>query len=1194
VSGKNQLYSLAGQGKKYQSVTDYKTPWFKVPTNSTSYIRLFSKLPDSIGSNVNEYPFETHVSAPKVDIIGPDGSVSGHYAWWTADEGVKARLNLRDRYPDTRPDSARMIANLVAPPRGATELIPHWGSIPPDSKEPGYVLDVSGYANIEQLKGNLSQGGVISNISTTYAHAVTAYSQGLLTDVRDGGLKQDLSLVFEKNWAEFSKLPFGRDSYGNGSVTLNYPTPEAQGDGYGAPGKKWEWRESLAPMSAIANNHEIQTRPVFNIEFGGARNIRGPAWELLRDYYRLYQDKELGLVERPDFRNFADGVLRGRTFYPGIRAHKDTQNKEAISHIFNSQNAGSSDPFGGDTWQRGIVPRPIRISTAPYMSRYAFALGLQKSSDGNLRLNMFPFVAVRNPFNVPIRIDGQGGYNGYRVALRGKPREYSTPSLLINAGGKTYDMDLSELFGWNYAPYAGGYSIGLSVPSVTIPPGETWIFTPPDSEFHPIEKNIDAKQGFNLRGGWFMENFGPDDLKIKLGEGGEGGEGVSSISIQIGYNRYSSGGTSYNSGTFIREQIASWPGDVFPGGNTGVDDAVSEHSEPFMIIYTPRIHGGSFTKSISVEALPGPMDRPMALAIAEFLEKPANWSKQTSGQITTEENNFPLYAMSNPLTSTKRPDAQVRWSSVPRGRDVQALYGFHSTTPSWHFSLRPASAIEDLAEASGSLVYSGNSIRSGGQTRFVSAYIPRSPMTSIGQFQTACFTVADHQALYSVGHSFPTPYIKPESVWRWASNWTNYDHTWLINSALWDHFYFSTIAPEVNPTVQGIPTVKRPQIQVWEDFRTGKDSLLNQSFVLNPIADTRLATRLINDADGYLKSAEFLYQNGTFNINSTDERAWKAILGGNRSAPVPTTNSQGSTAGSIGGPKDSTNKALTALPRFSPLAFGANETKNFAHHTDINDKMASWKSAKALDDTQLEKLAQAIVKKIRLRWSYDRNMTKPTLKYEGTDGITKITRPFFSLAEFVNRALLPDKGGDPPDIPGNGKLGVIQAAIFHADKKLAANINGGMYQDGLDINQSKLANAEGGLGSFPAPEVANHPDGPFPVSTGAPGTLLQGDILQAIGSKISPRSDTFTIRTYGDVGGLAGGKATGRAWLEAVVQRTPEYVDNSKGKNGNAPHDPQPHRQVKEGFKEKLSPVNKYLGRRFRIVSVRWLSENEL
>lgn len=50
------------------------------------------------------------------------------------------------------------------------------------------------------------------------------------------------------------------------------------------------------------------------------------------------------------------------------------------------------------------------------------------------------------------------------------------------------------------------------------------------------------------------------------------------------------------------------------------------------------------------------------------------------------------------------------------------------------------------------------------------------------------------------------------------------------------------------------------------------------------------------------------------------------------------------------------------------------------------------------------------------------------------------------------------------------------------------------------------------------------------------------DVLQVIGPVISARSDTFRIRSYGEAIDPAG-KTVASAWCEAIVQRTPEYVD---------------------------------------------------
>ena len=92
----------------------------------------------------------------------------------------------------------------------------------------------------------------------------------------------------------------------------------------------------------------------------------------------------------------------------------------------------------------------------------------------------------------------------------------------------------------------------------------------------------------------------------------------------------------------------------------------------------------------------------------------------------------------------------------------------------------------------------------------------------------------------------------------------------------------------------------------------------------------------------------------------------------------------------------------------------------------------------------------------------------------------------------------------------------------------------------------------------------------------APGNLLQSDLLQALGSAIATRSDTFTLRCYGEASQDNG--KVGSAWLEAVVQRVPDYVDAT-----NPP-------EATSG----LNGVNAVLGRRFKVISLRTLSADEI
>jgi len=91
--------------------------------------------------------------------------------------------------------------------------------------------------------------------------------------------------------------------------------------------------------------------------------------------------------------------------------------------------------------------------------------------------------------------------------------------------------------------------------------------------------------------------------------------------------------------------------------------------------------------------------------------------------------------------------------------------------------------------------------------------------------------------------------------------------------------------------------------------------------------------------------------------------------------------------------------------------------------------------------------------------------------------------------------------------------------------------------------------------------------------------LTQGDIMTALAPMLFPRSDTFVIRTYGEAVNPATGATEGRAWAEATVQRTPEYFDPAEDATV-APAD--------------LNAINQTYGRRFKVVSFRWLTRSDL
>ena len=121
---------------------------------------------------------------------------------------------------------------------------------------------------------------------------------------------------------------------------------------------------------------------------------------------------------------------------------------------------------------------------------------------------------------------------------------------------------------------------------------------------------------------------------------------------------------------------------------------------------------------------------------------------------------------------------------------------------------------------------------------------------------------------------------------------------------------------------------------------------------------------------------------------------------------------------------------------------------------------------------------------------------------------------------------------------------------------------------------------------------------------------MQQDLVQAFAPVLTARSDTFLVRCYGEADNQATGATEGRAWCEAVIQRFPDYVDQSDpaitGTNAytspaipSAPAslgDATPvYNLMTPGAPTQLvDSINLTFGRRFKIISFRWLNQTDL
>ncbi len=84
----------------------------------------------------------------------------------------------------------------------------------------------------------------------------------------------------------------------------------------------------------------------------------------------------------------------------------------------------------------------------------------------------------------------------------------------------------------------------------------------------------------------------------------------------------------------------------------------------------------------------------------------------------------------------------------------------------------------------------------------------------------------------------------------------------------------------------------------------------------------------------------------------------------------------------------------------------------------------------------------------------------------------------------------------------------------------------------------------------------------------SPGFLTQADVMTAIGPMLAPRSDTFKIRARAESYSPQG-QTIGSATLEATIQRLPEALDPT-------------------------APINQPTERKLQLISIRWLSDDEI
>ncbi len=397
-----------------------------------------------------------------------------------------------------------------------------------------------------------------------------------------------------------------------------------------------------------------------------------------------------------------------------------------------------------------------------------------------------------------------------------------------------------------------------------------------------------------------------------------------------------------------------------------------------------------------------------------------------------------------------------------------------------------------------------------------------------------------------IGNSFADPCLPPGDVYAYfeqrelGTSVTGnthifgdfFDHGLLINDGVWDRWFCSSVSdmPGGKGKIKAEDTLQK--------FMSGKEMLpvARHKKVYTPYRDEQVIQDLM-DNDGWKHIAAYLMVDGGFNINSTSVPAWTAVLQGLSKRNLVAQKDGRLVLVEQGKGDDevvfsrfmasTTDKSLDSLGGYSVMQ-GSGSLRSTG-----NALAAAWGEVRLLQPESIERLAQEIVKQVRKRG------------------------PFLNMSDFINRRL--DAGGGEDALKG-----ALQTAI-----------------DATDVNQEFFSDvmldapSAGKLFKFPQADEGS-------LHTAAPGYLIQSDVLASLGNILTVRDDTFTVRAYGCVRGKDGA-VLAQAWCEATVQRTADYLSPI-----NPPTDAEFNPDGTKGD-ASLTEVNRLLGRKMRVVAFKWM-----
>ncbi|MDA3875307.1 MAG: hypothetical protein PF795_15275 [Kiritimatiellae bacterium] len=705
--------------------------------------------------------------------------------WWTADEGVKARVDLAPQVaPSVSPTERYLHVQVVhSPGLGVLE-----GSWP-------LVSDSVQLSKLMRLNDTrLLQNGFDS---ASFDEDLTTDGYGLPVNVMDGGLKTDLSVVLDRSMEGHPAMEYALGA----SPTLS-PTG---GDAF----RPADYQANVwaFPTAAISDPDTFY----LSDRYGTAANPAGPNMGILWHYGRLWHEVSadhasplVGIHPRVETPLWEENWLPYRQLNAGMflndLQHTNTPVMPVLSHLqmsfrLRSLQDGVDPETGAPTYLLQLEIKPLVGLWNPYnvgIEEDTYVIDTMMAPMVKLRIRR-PLATEDEETTSWLRLIWSHGTNPihtetsstgryFKLNIQdqdfqpGEVRLFSTDNviqIMSNADNARMRDQINLIPEWNSS---GAFVVNLQTTTTQTGFEQELIRVPEGTQvwFHDVyfqdSHHPDAQAWFNNPATPSTQRIHPDSSMSWLTLKARGGTGIF-------MSRYTG---IWNRGT-IREAAGASPVTV-PERIQG--SSANRDPRPVETLTSGDHHIGTWAFHLRTSTqMEDPPQRIRGWVDADprALIGSSRWDG--ARDFDSEEGwNFIGAFMGGSLNSPSISDGEGG------NRGLVAVGGFGYQAPQSDGSSRYRGYI------------GGSNTPVGGHTHVPLFDIPTSPLVSIGQFQHAQLGRYSYEPGYVLGNSYANVRIPLDQTD--AENFNSItglrleDISYHVNQRVWDRYFFSTLAPD--------------------------------------------------------------------------------------------------------------------------------------------------------------------------------------------------------------------------------------------------------------------------------------------------------------------------------------------------------------------------------------------------------------